>query len=223
MNKKFFKKHIPEGQEILWLVHQHRIRIIWKLFLYLIWFVFIPSFLYYFSWTLKELIPFYILEIYLILTYIKIIYEIFNWYNDVWIITDEWITDLDRSLLKTNIKTIAYENVEWIEIDQNSIWDKILNKWDLKILLIWEWEIVLKDAIIPYKALNQIEKISKEKADSGEEEVDKLDVFMDTLSWFLWNYLWEKWIDKEKLKKKEEIIFKAMEEWWTVDLREGKS
>lgn len=219
MSHKFFKKYIPEWHEVLWLVHEHWVRIIDKIFLYMIWFVFIPTFLYYFSENIRWFIPFYIFEIYLFIIYAKIVYEIFNRYNDVWIITNEWISDLDWALFKTNVQNVGYSNIEWIEVDQNSIWDKILNKWDITIHLVWDDKLVIKDAIIPYKAINKIEEISKEKMSWWDEERDKFDVFIDTLSWFLEKQLSNKWVKEEDFKEKEEVIFKAMEEWWTVDLR----
>jgi hypothetical protein len=52
------------------------------------------------------------LEIYLFIIYIKIIYDIFDWYNDVWIITDSGVVDLDWSIFKTKMSTIDFDNIE---------------------------------------------------------------------------------------------------------------
>ena len=52
------------------------------------------------------------MEILLFLVFLKIIYELFNWYNDVWIITDHAVYDLEWSLLKTNVESIHHENIE---------------------------------------------------------------------------------------------------------------
>jgi len=83
-----------------------------KLILWLSFGAIIPSFLYYQSDAFKELVPFFFLEIYLIIAFIKIVYEIFNWYNDVWIITNESVIDLDWALFKTDAKSVKYENIE---------------------------------------------------------------------------------------------------------------
>lgn len=221
MAKSFFQKYLSEWQEIKWIIHQHWVRIIDKIFFYLIWLVFIPVFLYYFSDSISYLIPLYIFEIYLFLVYAKIIYELFNRYNDVRIITNESIADLDWALFKTNIKTVNYQNIEWIEIDQNWIWDKILNKWDIIIHKVWEDSFILKDARIPYKAIDEIEKISKEVKENQEDnwEKEKFDLILDALSWVLDDYLDRKWIEKKSDTKKEEKINKALERWWTLDLR----
>lgn len=105
MNKfelDFFTKYISEEQQILWIIHKHFSVIFLKIFFWLS-IAILPTFIFYQSPVLKDFIPFYILEIYLNLIYLKIIYDIFDWYNDVWIIHSNWITDLNWSLLKKKL------------------------------------------------------------------------------------------------------------------------
>ncbi len=219
---KFFEKYIPEWQKIKFVVHEHWIKIIDKLFLTFWLAVFVPTFIYFFSITLQELIPFWAFETYLILIYIKIIYDIFDWYNDVWIITDSWVAELDWALFKTNVKTVDFENIEWLEIEQNSIWDKILNKWDIVIHKIWDDVFVLEDAKIPYKAINEIEKIREEMSEENEEIDDRFDLVMDALSWVVKDYLWKNWLPNRNINSndlKEELLDEIKSKKWTVDLR----
>ncbi len=220
MNKfeeKFFKKYTPEWQKIKWVIHQHWIKIVKFLFVWILLFTVIPSFLYYNSEWLQRLIPFYILEIFLIFVFIKIIYEIFNWYNDVWIITDSWVVDLDWALFNTDMKTVKYTNIEWIEVEQVWIWDTILNKWDLIIHKIWDDSFVLKDAIIPYDAVDEIERISQEQWHN--KETDRFDMIMDALSWVVENYLKKEGVKKES---NEEVYNDDLDDIkkdnWTIDL-----
>jgi len=222
--EKFFKKYIPEWQEMRWIIHQHWVRIIGQLFFWMIWWVLLPSFIYYFSVRLKELVPFYFLEWFLILVFIKIIYDVFDWYNDVWIITDDWVIDLDWKLFKTVTTSVNYENIEWIEVDQNWIWDKILRKWDIIIHKIWDDAFELTDCVNPYHAVDEIEQISTEKAEY--EDDNKFDMVMETLSWVVEDYLERKWLQKsestkswyESIKEKE-VIDNAKNKKWTIDLR----
>ncbi len=58
------------------------------------------------------MIPFFVFEIYLLLIFSKLIYDIFNWYNDVWIITDSGVVDLDWALFSTDMTTVKFENIE---------------------------------------------------------------------------------------------------------------
>ena len=44
--------------------------------------------------------------------FLKVAYELFNWYNDVWLITEEAVYDVEWSLLKTRVESIHHENIE---------------------------------------------------------------------------------------------------------------
>jgi hypothetical protein len=204
---KFFEKYTPEWQEIQHIVHQHWINIIWKVFFWMFLFVLIPVFIYYFSYRAKDLIPFMYFEIYLFIVYIKIIYDIFDWYNDVWIITDSWVVDLDWSLFKTNMSTIDFDNMEWMEVEQNSFVDKILKKWDLIIHKIWDDSFVLPDCLSPYDALNKVEHIKHHHYEEEDNpETDRFDMVMDTLWGVVENYLKREFpVDDADVRKKENI------------------
>lgn len=219
---KFFEKYIPEGHTIKNIVHQHWIKIVDNLFLSLSMAVLIPTIIYYYSGRIQELIPFFIFESYLIVIFIKIIYDIFDWYNDVWIITDKALIDLDWALFKTNMKTVDYDNIEWIEVEQNSIWDKILRKWDLIVHKIWDDIFMLKDANKAYKSLNYIETVREEVIAEQEETEDKFDMVMDTLSWVVKEYLWKNWLPKKESEiqnLKDDLIENVESKNGTIDLR----
>jgi hypothetical protein len=233
MNKfqeKFFEKYIPEWQTIQAIIHEHWFRIIDSLTLNIWLLVFIPSFLFYYSITIQENIPFYYFEIYLFIIYIKIIYDIFDWYNDVWIITDKAVIDLDWALFNTNMKTVNYENIEWVEVEQYWIMDTLLNKWDVVVHKIWDDEFRIIDAAKPYVAVDIIEEKSKEFG-KPEEEIDKFDLVMDTLAWVVKQYMQKKspceWPCKSNYIKDdyydedliEEKIEKIKNNNWTIDLR----
>jgi len=222
--KKFFKNYIPIWQSIKEIIHEHWINILDKLFLFFWLFIFIPVFLYYSSERIQSLLPFWWFEIYLFWIFFKIIYDIFDWYNDVWIITDKWIVDLDRSLFQTNMKTINFENIEWVEVDQSSIVDSLFNKWNLIVHKIWEDSFILNNASNPFYWIDMIEKIrSKMEEENEYEEEDRFEIIMDSLNWVVKEYLWKESIE-QKLNKtpeeeKNEIAEKIKLKKWTIDLR----
>lgn len=235
MNKfqeKFFEKYVPEWQEIKAIIHEHWFKILDSLTLNLGWLVFIPSFLFYYSTTFQENIPFIYFEIYLFIIYLKIIYDIFDWYNDVWIITDKAVINLRWALFKTNMESINYENIEWIEVEQKWILDSILNKWDIVIHKFWEEELRLIDASKPYIAIDLVEENIEKYKNPEEEEIDKFDLVMDTLAWVVqqymhnkkpnqipcnrWNYIKDNYYDDEIIEEK---IEKLKVKDWTIDLR----
>lgn len=195
MNKfdeSFFKKYLPEESEIIYVVHKHTISILWKIFLFISLFVLIPTTFYYLSYKLKDIIPFYFFELYLLITFAKVIYDIFDWYIDSWIITNDWIYDIKWKLFKTDVNSVNYENIEWIEIEQDWIIDKVFKKWNLIIHKVGSDTFRLNDVSNPYFAAEQIEENS-EWHDEHEHEEDKFELMMETLSWVVADYLERKW------------------------------
>lgn len=149
----------------------------------------IPSFIYIlFSERIQGLIPFVFLEIFLVLVFLKIFYELFNWYNDVWIITDEAIYDLEWSLLKTKVESIHLESIEGIEIDKHRIWDSIFNKGDIVIHKFGAETVAILNAYNPYKSVDIISSYLLGN-DAKEEKQDNFDRIMDALSGVVSNYL----------------------------------
>ena len=222
MNKfetSFFEKYTPEWQEIKWIIHIHFIEIFSQIFLWLNMGAILPSILYFYSDRAKELVPFIFLEWLLIIVFIKVIYDIFDWYNDVWIITNTGVVQLERALFKTDTKTVWFDNMEWLEVEQDWIIDKIFQKWDLIIHKIWDDTFILKNAINPYDWVDLIEDISNESYETDETGNDKFDIIMDALGWVVENYLGKKMSKTEKEEELEKVIEKVEKSEWTIDLR----
>ncbi|MDD3793937.1 MAG: hypothetical protein PHI37_03935 [Candidatus Gracilibacteria bacterium] len=220
MNKfdqNFFSKYVPEGQEMIEIIHTHPIGILNGLLVKISLLAILPAMFYYNSISIQTIVPFYILEIYLIIVYIKLIYDIFDWYNDVWIVTNEGIVWLERSLFKSKSDSVSYENIEGVGVEQNGIIDKIFSKGDLLIHKIGDDSFALNNAISPYKAVDLIEGIMNNEDEDIEQ--DKFDMIMDALGGVVGNYLDKK---KEKTKKEEileEKIKEIEKELGTIDLR----
>jgi len=212
----FFKKYVPEWQEMCAILHQHWTKILSRLIILLTLWVLIPVLFYYSSFTLRSIIPFYFLEWYLYLIYLKIVYDIFDRYNDVWIITDQAVVDLDRSLFRTKLMTLTFDNIEWMEVEQSWIIDKVLKKGDFVLHKVWEESFVLYDCIRPFDALNEMERIQNEQLENTEEKWEHFDVIMDALGSVVENYL-EKWeLDKKEVVNK---VNNIQEDNNTIDLR----
>lgn len=217
-DKIFFQKFIPDWAIIKYIIHRHFIVIADKIIINYFLFVWIPAFLYYYSDRFKELVPFFIFEIYIFWMFLKIIYDIFNWYNDVWIITEDWVTELDWRLFSTNTVSIKYDNIEWLELIQNWIIDTILWKWDLVIHKIWWENFILKDTSNAYNALDIINKFWKE---NKEEELSNEDInqtLVDALSNVVKEYIKNKWLTNNEIKENKKFIEKIKKNPWTIDL-----
>ena len=213
-----YQKYIPESQKIEVIIHQHWLTVMDSFILWLWFWAVIPAFIYYQSERLRELIPFVALETLLFCVFLKIVYELFNWYNDVWVITDDAVYDVEWSLLKTRVESIHHANIEWVEIDKHRIWDNIFNKWDIIIHKFWEEEIAMYNAYSPYKAVDRLEYYIHPIQD--DEETDKFDMIMDTLSWVVSEYLQKHWVpDKHHEHSNEDDSNEEYHDEYAIDLR----
>ncbi len=221
----FFQKYVPTGIKIKWILQKHIITILGKIFLNYFFWVLIPTFLYYTSDTLKSFIPFYVLEIFIIFMFLKIMYDIFNWYNDVWIITNEGVIELDWEIFSINSVSVKYGSIEGIEIIQDGIIDTIFWKGTLVIHKIWWWDnFILEDAALPYDAIDDIERTSREQREkiiSEDEnwEIKNYDMLLHTLSGIVEQYMENSWFQKDDSKETEEVIEKAKKKKGTIDIR----
>lgn len=193
-----YTRYIPEWQEVQAVIHQHWLVVFDKFLLWLLLGAVFPSFLYYQSYRIQDIIPFIVIEVILLLVFIKIVYELFNWYNDVWIITNEAVYALEWSLLKTNVESVHHGNIEGIEIDRNRIWDSIFNKWDIIIKKFWDEEVAILDAYNPYEAVSVIDTYIHPEAEESEDEQDRFDMVMDALSWVVKDFLERKWYPEKQ-------------------------
>ena len=217
--KSFFSKYIYEWQKIKWILHTHFIDITLKLFLWMLMWAIFPSIMYYNSEMIRNLVPFIFLEGLLIFIFIKVIYDLFDWYNDVWIITNHWVIQLEWSLLKIDTNSVEFNKIEWLEVQQDWIMDKILKKWDILIHKIWDDSFRLYNAINPYKSIDLVEQISNQSVLDSEFHNDKFDIIMDALWWVVENYLDKKTEVTDKEKELNKIISKVENNEWTIDLR----
>lgn len=232
-DKIFFKKFVPEWQEMQYIIHISALKILKNLFSQIVLFVVIPLCFYYYSPTINQKIPFLYFEIYLIFIYFKIIYSIFNWYNDVWIITNNSIIAVDWSFLKTKSESINFESIEWLWVDEEWFLDKILKKWTLIVHKVWEEEFILEDAIDPYYAIDLIESSGYwEQIDDSNNNIseERFNRILETISNTIWENSWEKvekslnlevvWVKEKEIIKKQ-TIEKAVKTAWTIDLRDS--
>lgn len=215
----FYSKFLPEWHEIQWIVHKHIFEIFWKLFFW-ISIAILPAFVYYVSIKISTYVPFYVLEIFLIILYIKIIYDIFDWYNDVFIVTNKWVIDFRWWSFKQSVNLIDYGWIEWIEVEQSWFLDSMFKKWNLILHKSWDDKTVLENAFNPFKWANLIEELSDWidiEDDSEKTTEERFNMLINTLWWLM-----EWYVDKTKPKEDDhtEVIEKYKTKDWTINLRD---
>ncbi len=216
----FFEKYVPEGQKIEWVIHKHVLSILMHIFLWMSMWVILPAFVYYYSGIVQNMIPFYVLEIWLGIMFIKIIYDMFDWYNDVWIISNECVVELNWKLFWSEMITVRYENIEGIEVQQDGIIDTLFKKWDIIIHKIGDDSFILTEANNPYYASELIEEVSDAYRNSDESS-DRFEMVVETLGGMMEEYLDQKHYSypRKKAPELKKKIKKLYDDEDTIDLR----
>lgn len=221
----FFSKYLSENEEMLFICHKHFSLIVDKIIIWLFFWVILPSF-FYLNNTLwiVDLIPVLYFEIYLFIIYLIVIYNTFDWYNDVWIITNKWIIDVNWKYFSSDVVYTWFEDISWAEIEEESFWDSMLKRWTIVLHLQWEWaQFILEWANDPQEVVNYIKEssdiIQKQKdAKVKEQENMKKDVntlFIETMQKVVQDYIEKNqsgefdenphWMTDEELEKLEKI------------------
>ncbi|MFZ4461765.1 MAG: hypothetical protein ACOYN2_04525 [Patescibacteria group bacterium] len=92
----YFSKYVKEGDELLFVCHRHPILVIDNILLWCFFGVILPLFFYLQNtFTIADIISTAYFELYLVSIYLALVYVVFDWYNDVWIITNRGVIDVD--------------------------------------------------------------------------------------------------------------------------------
>lgn len=227
-DKIFFSKYLSEWTEILNIIHKHIVVVLNKIILNYFFWAILPSFLYYYSNTIKLYIPFFLLEIFLIWMFIKWLFDIFDRYNDVWILTEDWVVDLDWKLFSSDNVSVKYESIEWLEIVEKWFLDKLLGKADIIIHKIWWWnQFILEDAVSAYKNVEIIDKklkiLKKETEEKSKEFSEQnseqnFETVLKALTKVVEWYLEDNWYKKDDREEKKALIREIKRKWWVIDL-----
>lgn len=224
----FFSNYIKDEDEVLDVCHKHVVTILDTIILWIFFWAILPTFFFYNnSFWLRDIIPFIYYEAYLFIVYLVLIYKIFDWYNDVWIISNKWIIDLDRNFMNNKIVYIDYNDVKWIELHQETMLDWMLGKWEIRIHAMWGGAFILEDAKSPWDVVKYIQWIL-EDSEKAKKDKDKTlnEKLLSTLKWVIKEHLDKNWfdgdlenLDDENNTEEMKALNKVLNKKWTVDLR----
>jgi hypothetical protein len=225
----YFSKYVSEGDELLFVCHRHPILIVDTLLLWCFFGVLLPVFFYLHNtfWIADGLSSGYF-ELYLLGIYLALVYQVFDWYNDAWIITNRGIIDVQWRYFTGDVQHLGYESIHGIEVKSDSIFDSLLGKGDIWLHLVSEREeFVLTDAINPQWIVEYIQAVIDEMKHEHETPVDDrapFELLLDTLTEMVREHL-QKWgsrIDGNDHNSAEEarILERALRRRSTIDLRD---
>ena len=145
-------------------------------------------------------------------------YKLFDWYVDVWIMTESTIVDMRWKWFSSNLLYIPYEKIEGIEIRTRSWWAALLGMSDVVVKLNWAEEFILYSARRPTDIITYLQQAWKKKKWHTEDDREPFDILVDSLSDVVKGHLTTRgkdYITRDYVKKLDETIVS----WRPIDLR----
>ncbi len=106
----YFSRYISDEDELLFVCHRHPILIIDNILLWCFFGGILPVFFYLQNtFGIGDILPVAYFELFLVSIYLVILYQVFDWYNDVWLITNRGIIDVDWKYFTGDVQYLNYE------------------------------------------------------------------------------------------------------------------
>ena len=132
----FFRTYIGSDNDIKKVFHRHVFIILEDIILWVFFALCIPMFLYSQDiFSLQSSIPSIYVSLYMLFIYAILIYKLFDWYVDVWIMTESTIIDMRWRWFSANILYIPYDKIEGIQVRTRSWWAALLGMSDVETIL----------------------------------------------------------------------------------------
>ncbi len=158
----FFASYIAPDEEIDHIFHRHFFVIIEDIILWIFFALFVPGFLYYINIAhIQDVIVEWHIYGYLFLIYFVLIYKIFDWYTDVWILTKETLIDLRWQFFTSNLVIIPFEKIEGMEVRTYSWIYSILGISDIVVKLLGNESLILRNASQPTDVIHALQEAVK--------------------------------------------------------------
>lgn len=214
----FFRAYIGSDSEIREVFHRHFFVILEDIIVWMFFGLVIPAFLYGQDiFSLRSSIPVWWSYAYMLAIYAIIMYKLFDWYVDVWIMTESTIVDMKWKWFSSDMLYIPYGKIEGIEIRTRSWWAALLGMSDVVVKLAGEDNFTLYSARRPTDIVAFLQSVGKKKK-WHEDDREPFDILVDTLSgvvkWHLTTH-GKDYITREYVRKLDD----TMTSWVPIDLR----
>ncbi len=180
----FFASYIAPDEEIQYIFHRHFFVIIEDIILWIFFALFIPGFLYSLNILhIQEMLVIWHVYGYMFLIYFVLIYKIFDWYTDVWILTESTLIDLKWKFFTSNLVIIPFEKIEGMEVRTYSWIYSVLGISDIVVKLLGDESLILRNASQPTDVIHALqEAVKPHKQWANTEDREPFDILVDTLS-----------------------------------------
>lgn len=180
----FFASYIAPDEEIQYIFHRHFFVIIEDIILWMFFTLFIPGFLYSLDvFNVQNSIQSWHIYSYLFIIYFILIYKIFDWYTDVWLLTKETLIDLKWQFFTSNLVIIPFVKIEGMEVRTYSWIYSVLGISDIVVKLMGNESIILRNASNPTDTIHALqEAVKPHKKWDSKNDKEPFDILVDTLS-----------------------------------------
>lgn len=132
----FFSKYVASGQQILMVAHRHVFSVIDDIIVILFFTGVLPLFFYHYnSFDIRALVSITDLIYWIVGIYFFLLYRIFDWYNDVWIFTQQGVYDLDWRLFSARVIFVEYSDVHGVELGRSGWIESLINRGTIQVHL----------------------------------------------------------------------------------------
>lgn len=158
----FFSSYVAPEEEIQHVFHRHFFIIIEDIVLWILFGLIVPGIIYTFNiFSIQLMIQGWHIYAYIFLIYFVLIYKIFDWYCDVWILTDKTLIDLRWKWFTSNLVLIPFDKIEGIEVRTYSWIYSILGISDIVAKLLGNESLILKNASNPTELVHALQEAVK--------------------------------------------------------------
>lgn len=129
--RRFFESHLEEGEQVYDIVHKHWFVVIHRMVKAAFFGFVIPYAIYF---VLPYTLVFWGMVLVMIYAAVRLVYGIFNWYLDVWLLTTTSIIDVRwDGFFKRSAQRVEYASIEQVSYAYKGVFQTILNYGTLHI------------------------------------------------------------------------------------------
>jgi len=181
----FFSQYVAQEDELKGVYHRHVFVVLFDILVWMFVGALLPAWLYSLMFlgdkqVLWFDVPFWLLSTYLFIIWAVLMYKLFDWYNDVWIVTKRGVVDLVWSPLVKNTTFTEYSDITGIEANESNWFDSFFKMGDLIVHKIGA-DLRISRIARPGKAVAKIQEMKNAMSspESGQQGGNDMHIYFD--------------------------------------------
>lgn len=151
MDKYIFRRHLEEGEKILFAVHKHWIGMVKASIEVVVFGLVLPWLLYFIGFNTPSF--FWVAVVWSLIAFIRFIYIVIDWYSDTWLITNMSVITIEwHGIFRSNTARIGFEDIEGASYEIRGFWGTILRFGDMTLRVMSGSHADLKSVARPKRA-----------------------------------------------------------------------